>query len=397
MALTKPLLYTPPAFDATQPYTFTFNVIGGDRVVANQLTIIDQSTNDIVYQQKISTRLYSHTLQANSINNNGYYSAYIITYNSSDESSVRSDLVQFNCLSTPTWRYINIPSDGIIDSSSYTFKIEYDHDGIESLSDGRYELYDYNKNVIDSHFFFISPHAPIRTVLEQKESNMFNGGTYYVRATGTTENGMKLDTGFIRILPVYIVPIRPSVVTVNNNCSMGNISINVDAVDINGQSNPSPPIYVMDNTAVQLQSNVTDYIKWEENLILGDNYRVIIWARDIEKEIQVPSDVSRELIVIKDEDNLISIYLNEYPLTESPEKHILKGYIYNTTQTQLIDTVETELELSENYFLLQQIIISKNNGEYSIEWNVLESINRSAILGTAVIGMMELGNNGEEE
>ena len=33
MALTRPILYSVPAFDATNQYTFSFNVIGGDQVV----------------------------------------------------------------------------------------------------------------------------------------------------------------------------------------------------------------------------------------------------------------------------------------------------------------------------------------------------------------------------
>ena len=39
MALTQPVLYSQAAFDATQEHIFPFNVVGGDQVVANILTI----------------------------------------------------------------------------------------------------------------------------------------------------------------------------------------------------------------------------------------------------------------------------------------------------------------------------------------------------------------------
>ena len=44
MALIRPILATPPAFDAANDYTFTFTVpSGGDQVVGNQLTILEAS------------------------------------------------------------------------------------------------------------------------------------------------------------------------------------------------------------------------------------------------------------------------------------------------------------------------------------------------------------------
>ena len=55
MALIRPTLLPVAAFDATQQQTFTFTVQGSSaQVVANQLTIRDQDTNDIVYQENDS-------------------------------------------------------------------------------------------------------------------------------------------------------------------------------------------------------------------------------------------------------------------------------------------------------------------------------------------------------
>ena len=81
MALTRPILNSTVAFDASQEHIFTFNVIGGDQVVRNQLTIVRQSDGIIVYQSSQETFSYTHTLLANSLTNGVYYSAYIQTYN----------------------------------------------------------------------------------------------------------------------------------------------------------------------------------------------------------------------------------------------------------------------------------------------------------------------------
>ena len=46
MALTTPLLYTVPAFDATNEQVFTFLSVGGSQVVANTLTIKNMVTGE---------------------------------------------------------------------------------------------------------------------------------------------------------------------------------------------------------------------------------------------------------------------------------------------------------------------------------------------------------------
>ena len=49
MALTKPILYSTVAFDASDAHRFTFNVVSGDQVVKNKLTIVNQLTFRIIH------------------------------------------------------------------------------------------------------------------------------------------------------------------------------------------------------------------------------------------------------------------------------------------------------------------------------------------------------------
>ena len=44
MALTTPILYNVPAFDATKEQNFSFLSMGGNQVVANTLTIKNNAT-----------------------------------------------------------------------------------------------------------------------------------------------------------------------------------------------------------------------------------------------------------------------------------------------------------------------------------------------------------------
>ena len=75
MALTQPTLYSQAAFDATKEHIFTFNVVGGDQVVANTLTIINNTTNEQVYSEREETFTLTHTLPARSLQNGVYYAS----------------------------------------------------------------------------------------------------------------------------------------------------------------------------------------------------------------------------------------------------------------------------------------------------------------------------------
>ena len=81
MALVTPIGIPIPAFDATQSQVFSFTVRGGDQVVGNILTIIDNVSGDIVYQHEVTSYVYNQTVPANTLQNNKYYAFYFVTKN----------------------------------------------------------------------------------------------------------------------------------------------------------------------------------------------------------------------------------------------------------------------------------------------------------------------------
>ena len=83
MALVTPVGVAIPAFDATQAQTFSFTVQGGDQVVGNILTIIDNTTGDIVdgFPKRVESYVYSQSIPANVLENNKYYAFYFQTIN----------------------------------------------------------------------------------------------------------------------------------------------------------------------------------------------------------------------------------------------------------------------------------------------------------------------------
>ena len=79
MALTTPILYSIPAFDAQNSFIFQFASIGGSQVVANTLTIKNNATLSTVYSATQTTFKFEHILPANTLTNGTYYAAPLIT------------------------------------------------------------------------------------------------------------------------------------------------------------------------------------------------------------------------------------------------------------------------------------------------------------------------------
>ena len=97
------------AFDATQAQVFGFNVVGGDQVTANRLTIRDNATNTVVYQETQETFKYEHTLPANTLTNGTYYNATLATQDVAGTYSAESVPIQFYCFTQPEIEFTNIP------------------------------------------------------------------------------------------------------------------------------------------------------------------------------------------------------------------------------------------------------------------------------------------------
>lgn len=280
MALTKPILYNVSAFDATESYTFSFNAIGGDQVVKNQLTIINQDTNQIVYQQTQTTFAFYHTLDANVLNNGDYYSAYIITYNSANDASTPSASIQFYCYSTPSFSFTNIPNDNVIENSNYVFELTYNQNEGELLNSCVFNLYDAQHYLIDtSGIVYSDSSATLPTVIQHIFGNLQNNTFYYIQATGKTSQGTDIITDLVGFSVIYIRPSVFSVVGLTNNCKGGYIIVQSNLVNIPGRSNPDPPIYVDGNTAVDLTGDGS-YVIWDSGFDITTDFTASLWGRD---------------------------------------------------------------------------------------------------------------------
>lgn len=279
MALTRPTLISTAAFDATQQHTFTFNVVGGSQVVANQLVIRNNVTNDIVYTKKQESYRYEHILEANILTNGIYYNAVLSTFDADGNESQVSVPIQFYCYTTPVVQFTNIPVSGIIPNASFSFEFTYTQAENEKLNSYVVKLYNSFQSLVStSGIQYASDGTP-----PYSGSYLFAGfednAVYYVELVGITVNNTQITTGLVKITVTYTQPDLFALIGLDNNCSEGYITLKSNIVLIEGESIPSPPTYVDGGNAVDL-TNPNSWVEWNNGYSVSGNFLARAWFRD---------------------------------------------------------------------------------------------------------------------
>ena len=288
MALLKPILQSQTAFDATTLSTFTFNVpSGGDQVVSNRLTIINQASGEIIYQATQTTFTYTHTLAANTLTNGVYYSAYVNTYNSSGTISADSNTIPFYCYTTPGYSFTNLPTGNIINNSSFDFEVTYTQTENELLNSYEFNLYDaQNVLITTSNVLYVGSTAAPPTTISYTFTGLVDATSYYVQALGTTLGGTSLQTALTQITVQYSQPTVYALMTLTQNCNGGYVTLTSNLTNISGTSSPSPPIYISD-AEVDLSASGS-WVNWNDGQIDVDgNWTLGIWGRNFTANTQI--------------------------------------------------------------------------------------------------------------
>ena len=333
MALTRPILYNVAAFDATLEQTFSFNVIGGDQVVKNQLTIVDQSTNNIVYQQTQTTFSFRHILPANTLTNGQYYSASLITYNATDEASSSSANIQFYCYTQPYFSFSNIPPTNVITNSNYVFELTYNQQEGERLNSYTFNLYDVqNALIASSGMKYVGSSSSLPLTLSHMFSNLQDNTYYYIQATGQTVQGTQIRTTLVGFSISYVEPNMFSIINLTNNCKGGYIIVQSNLAEIPGSSVPSPPLYVDDNTAVDVTANGS-YVIWDNGFSLSEDFTASLWGYNfnINSNIITIGNIAGTQLLINYRKDSNNLFYAELLVIENNIKYYLYTNSINVT------------------------------------------------------------------
>ena len=275
----KPILYHKNAFDAMLDTTFECKY-EGNQATATELRIRQKDSLSYIYDEKIEgLSKLTHTLPAKTLSNgNQYYASIKIYYKSStgaEASTSFSEEILFYCFSTPKLVFLNL--DSVIRSSSLIFNVKYMQGNggsdTEFLNTYRIQLYDAGGiEIYDREYRAASDTSETNTFqAEHSISALDDNAHYSIKCTGTTVNGMVVDTGYYEFSVDYSTPTLFSRVQLENMRDDGEIKISTNIITIEGESNPSPPLYVSDDTMIDLTQDGS-YVEYNEGFVLNGNY-----------------------------------------------------------------------------------------------------------------------------
>lgn len=198
--MAKPYINKIVPFDGNKEYEISISWTG-NRSHANRIIIYDNETNDIVFDDLVSTFSLKHTIPAYTLNNGKAWVIQAQTFDEENISSALSDKVLFYTFETPTFHFSNLPENSKITNASLAASVYYYSSDWENISSYVFYLYDSTKKqLLESST--LNDDVNISYIYRGLENNT----DYYIRCVGRTVNNMPLDTGYVLVNVRYENP-----------------------------------------------------------------------------------------------------------------------------------------------------------------------------------------------
>lgn len=343
MSLTRPVLFNVSSFDATKDKLFKFDVsAGGSQITANRLIIREQSNNTIVYDGRVESFKYEHLLPANTLTNGKYYNAFITVY-SKEGVSLPSAPIQFRCYTQPTLEFVDFPSAGVVNNSSYEFKFVYKQTEGERLNSYIVNLYDVTKRLIStSGNVYVQDGTP-----PVAGRYLFTGLTddtaYYVEVVGTTINDASVTTGQIPFNVDYDQPSLFTLLKLGQNCDDGYITITSNITIIDAIHYPDLVVFIGDKE-VDLREKGS-FVGWPNGYSVDGDFLLRLWFRD-------PNDYSQIFSFSTADGRTIKV-------------NFMMGYEnYEATQMKAYVQVVVSSVQGLEYYIISNYVDKLNDNEY---------------------------------
>lgn len=192
-----------------------------------------------------------------------------------------SNSITFYCYTEPSFIL------GTIDAttSSIEFTVTYSQEENETLSSYEFNLYDVNLRRIATSGIINTGNPIIPSGGSLSYSYTFGGfinnTAYYIEATGRTIGNTVISTDKKYFVIFYKNPSVYQVLTLTNNCNVGNITIKSQATSIVGKTNPDPATYI-DNKEIYLKQQ-DSWVEWDESFNISGNWTIGLWGRQLGK------------------------------------------------------------------------------------------------------------------
>lgn len=262
--MAKPILNRIQPFDSNKPVEISFSW-SGNRAHANRILIYDNDTNNLVFDDMVSTYALKHTIPAYTLTNGKKYVIQVQIYDVENIASPLSDKVLFYTFETPDFYFNNIPENSKITNASFPATVYYYSSDYEDISTYKFYLYDSTKRkLLESNSMTDSFNIsyPFR--------GLENNTLYYIRCLGVTVNGMELDTGYAEISVKYENPNTYARIYTTSLPSQGCVKVDTNLIII--QYNGTDSFEYADG----MINLIDKTLYYDEGFLIEDDFTVII-------------------------------------------------------------------------------------------------------------------------
>lgn len=262
--MAKPIIQRITPFDANKPVEISFSW-SGNRAHANRILIYGNDTNNLVFDDLVSTYALKHTIPAYTLTNGKKYVIQVQIYDVENIVSPLSDKVLFYTFETPDFYFNNIPENSKITNASFSASVYYYSSDWEDISTYKFYLYDSTKrkllesNSMTDSFDISYPYRGLE-----------NNTIYYIRCLGVTVNGMELDTGFIEIYVKYENPNTYARIYTTALPSQGCVKVDTNLIII--QYNGTDSFEYTDG----MINLIDKTLYYDEGFLIEDDFTIII-------------------------------------------------------------------------------------------------------------------------
>ncbi|GEM_PF-780005 len=222
----------------------------GDTVYDTTLDVPADDDTDPIYDSTVNTMQSTFLIPANSgLENNGYYACFITVFDIENiESSPQDTGKPFYCFTTPDFR-LSIEENAVIRASAYETSIIYSQAEDLPLESWNMTLYSYQQTAIQSSGTQYTESASLSYLVTGLE----NATSYYIKATGQTKHGMRLETKLIPFMASYTQAQIFNTLELNNLPDSGSIEIKANVIATSGI--PEKDVIYIDGSKADLRDN----------------------------------------------------------------------------------------------------------------------------------------------
>lgn len=287
----KPQINKIPPFDACLGAVVSISYVG-HLPHANRIIIYDAASMTVVYDETKDGLALEHTIPPDILTNGTKYAIQGQVFDSFHNAGPLSDKVYFYCLAAPSFYFKDISDGSTFHSASIYASLIYEQENGEAIDEFRFYLYDDLKNLLmESETFFTTENA------NYAYRGLTDDRFYYLRAAGSTVNGIPLDTGYLKFFINYENPKDYKLIDAQCNEENSVVTYQTNFVVINPSDTETA--YEYKDGFINL---IDQTLVYDKDFTVTGNFTLSIRGKDM----------CRNAVVLTCANNLTSLSLSSY-------------------------------------------------------------------------------------